>query len=148
GDMVARRSNDVVFFDRTGANSGSASLLVENNENGPFVNGQNVAFVDNSAFGDFVIWNDRTGAGLGQAASDVIKVTDLNGNDLTLSLALIGGGSLDTGNGYYDFSWDAASQTLAVLDFANRQVSIFAVPAPGAVGLLGMAGVIAGRRRR
>ena len=148
GNMVARRSNDVVFFERTGANSGSASLLVENNENGAFINGQNVAYVDNSAFGDFVIWNDRTGTGLGQEALDVIKVTDLSGNELSLSLSLIGGGTLATGSGYYDFSWDAASQTLAVLDYTNRSVSIFAVPAPGAAGLLGMGGLFAARRRR
>lgn len=148
GNMVARRSNDVVFLNRTGGNSGSASLLVENNENGPFINGQNVAYVDNSAYGDFVIWNDRTSAGLGQSAMDVLKVTALDGTELTLSLDLIGGGSLADGNGYYDFSWDAASGTLAVLDFNNRMVHIFAVPAPGAAGLLGMAGLVAARRRR
>lgn len=148
GDMVARRANDVVFFDRTGGNSGSPSLLVNNNENGAFIAGQNVAFVDNSVYGDFVIWNDRSSGGLGQAAADVIKVTDLNGNDLTLSLSLIGGGTLADGNGWYDFSWDAASGTLAVLDFNNRNVHIFAVPAPGAAGLLGVAGLLAARRRR
>lgn len=148
GNMVARRSNDVTLLTRTGANSGTASLLVENNENGAFIAGQNVAYVDNSAFGDFVIWNDRTLNDLGQSAANVLKVTDLNGNSLTLSLDLIGGGTLADGNGWYDFSWDAASGTLAVLDFANRNVHIFAVPAPGAAGLLGLAGLMAARRRR
>jgi len=148
GNMVARRANDVVFFNRTGGNSGSPSLLVNNAENGPFINGQNVAYVDNSVYGEFVIWNDRSSTGLGQAAADVIKVTDLSGTELTLSLDLIGGGTLAAGNGYYDFSWDAASGTLAVLDYNNRMVHIFAVPAPGAAGLLGMAGLVAARRRR
>lgn len=148
GNMVARRSNDLTFFSRSGPNAGSASFIVDNGENAPFVNGQNVAYVDNSAFGDFIIWNDRTGAGLGQSADDVLRVHDTAGNELTLSLDLIGGGALDTGNGYYDFSWDADSGTLAVLDFANRNVHIFAVPTPGAAGLLGMAGLLAARRRR
>ena len=53
-----------------------------------------------------------------------------------------------TGNGAYDFSFDAATQTLAISDFANRQVHIFAVPAPGAAVLLGLAGLAAARRRR
>jgi hypothetical protein len=148
GNMVARRSNDVTFLSRTGPNAGSASLLVENNENGPFIAGQNVAYVDNSAFGDFVIWNDRTSNDLGQSAADALRVTDLDGNSLSLSLELLGGGSLADGNGWYDFSWDAASGTLAVLDFANRNVHIFQVPAPGAAGLLGLAGLTAARRRR
>lgn len=148
GNMVARVANDVTLFNRTGENAGSASYLVNNGANGAFIAGQNVAFVDNSAFGDFVIWNNRTGNGLGQSAANVLRVTDLNGNSLTLSLDLIGGGTLADGNGWYDFSWDAASGTLAVLDFANRNVHIFAVPAPGAAGLLGLAGLMAARRRR
>jgi len=148
GNMVARRSNDVTFLSRTGPNAGTASLLVENNENGPFIAGQNVAYVDNSAYGDFVIWNDRTSNDLGQAASDVLKVTDLNGNQLTLTLNLLGGGTLADGNGYYDFSWDAASGTLAILDFANRNVHIFQVPAPTSAALFGLAGLVASRRRR
>ena len=148
GNMVARRSNDVTFLNRTGPNAGAASLLVENNENAPFIAGQNVAYVDNSAFGDFVIWNDRTSNDLGQSAANVLRVTDLNGDQLTLSLNLLGGGTLADGNGYYDFSWDAASGTLAVLDFANRNVHIFQVPAPTSAALLGLAGLAATRRRR
>lgn len=148
GNMVARVANDLTLYTRTGENSGSASYLANNGANGASVAGQNVAYVDNSAYGDFVIWNDRSVTSSGQSAANTIRVTDLNGNSLTLSLDLIGGGTLADGNGWYDFSWDAASGTLAVLDYTNRNVHIFAVPAPGAAGLLGMAGLIAARRRR
>lgn len=146
GDMVARRSNDVVLFNRTGGNSGSASLLVENNENGPFTNGQNVAYVESAEFGDFVIYNDRVNGNLGQDAANVIKAVGLDGTDLSLNI--FGTAGFELGNGYYDFSWDAASQTLAILDFQNREVIIFEVPAPGAAAVLGLGGLVATRRRR
>lgn len=154
GNMVARRSNDVTFFTRTGPNAGTASFLVENNENGPFVNGQNVAYVDGSAYDDFVLYNDRSTTSLGQAAANVLKAVAINPGDglnptfLSLTLNLIGGGTLADGSGYYDFSWDAASGTLALLDFNSRTVHIFNVPAPGALGLLGLGGIAAIRRRR
>ena len=41
-----------------------------------------------------------------------------------------------------------AAATLAILDFANRQVFIYQVPAPGAVAVLGLGGLAAARRRR
>ena len=40
------------------------------------------------------------------------------------------------GNGYYDFGWDATTSTLAVMDFQNRSVSIFAVPEPSTYATL------------
>lgn len=146
GDMVARRSNDVVLLNRTGANSGSASLLVENNENGAFVGGQNVSYVESSEYGDFVIYNDRATTNLGQSAGDVLKAVRLDGS--TVDLNFFGGPGFDLGSGYYDFSWDAATQTLAILDFQNRKVFIYNVPMPGAGVVLGMGGLMAVRRRR
>ena len=144
GDMVARRANDVVFFDRTGGNSGSASILVDV-ANADFVAGQNVAYVGGSPFGDFVIYNDRSTTSGGQLASVVLTAVDLSGTQLTIT---IDGAGFDPGNGYYDFSYDAATQTLAIVDFANNEVVIYRVPAPGAVGMLGLAGLMAARRRR
>ena len=146
GDMVARRSNDVVFLDRTGPNSGNASLLVENMENGPFVNGQNVSYVEGSEYGDFVIYNDRATGGTGQLPGDVLKAVRTDGSVITLNF--FGGPGFDLGNGYYDFSYDAATDTLAILDFANRQVYIYAVPAPAGAAVLGLGGLVAARRRR
>jgi hypothetical protein len=146
GDMVARRSNDVVLLSRTGGNSGNASLLVENNENGPFVNGQNVSYVESGEYGEFVIYNDRASGSPGQAAADVLKAVRLDGSEITLNF--FGGPGFDLGNGYYDFSYDAATDTLAILDFNNRLVYIYDVPAPGAAAVLGFGGLVAARRRR
>lgn len=148
GNMVARRANDVTMFVRTGENSGTTSFLVNNGANATGINGQNIAYVENSAFGDFVMWNNRAAGAPGQAAENVLKATALDGSSLTLSFDLLGGGTFDLGNGYYDFSWDEASGTLAVLDFFNNNVHIFQVPTPGTAGLLGMAGLLAARRRR
>ncbi|MEM1329753.1 MAG: PEP-CTERM sorting domain-containing protein [Planctomycetota bacterium] len=146
GDMVARRSNDVIYFDRSGGNSGSTTLLVDNGENGAFVNQQNVSFVFDSALGDFVIYNDRAGSGTGQAIGDVLKAVRTDGT--AEALQLINSSLNLTGSGSYDFSYDAQSGTLAILDFAGRRVSIFQVPAPSAAALLGLGGLAASRRRR
>jgi hypothetical protein len=146
GDMVARRANDVVLLSRTGGNSGNPSLLVDNGENAAFVAGQNVSYVESADYGNFVIYNDRSVTSLGQAAADVLKVVDLAGNELSLNL--YGGGMLADGSGYYDFSYDAASGTLAILDFSNREVRIYQVPAPAGAALLGLGGLVAVRRRR
>lgn len=148
GNMVARVANDVTLFTRTGGNSGTASYLVNNGANGAFVAGQNIAMVENSAFGDFVIWNNRAVTNTGQSAETVIRATALDGTGLSIAFELLGGESFALGNGWYDFSWDEASGTLAVLDYLNNNVHIFAVPAPGVAGLLGMAGLMAARRRR
>jgi hypothetical protein len=54
-----------------------------------------------------------------------------------------------TGAGWYDFSWDRASGTLAVSDFSGGFVYIFSVvPAPSSAVLLGLGGLVAARRRR
>jgi hypothetical protein len=148
GDMVARRANDVTFLSRTGGNSGSASILVNNLANAAFVNGQNVAMVESAEFGDFVFYNDRATAAVNQSALNVLKAVSLSGDQLTLNLFGFGGTGFSLGNGYYDFSWDADTQTLAVLDFFNREVFIFEVPTPGALGVLAMGGLVAARRRR
>ena len=63
--------------------------------------------------------------------------------------------STPTGGTIYDFEWDQTSQTLAVVDYTNRNVSIFstAVPEPSttlAAGVctVGLAGLMLRGRRR
>lgn len=148
GDLYARRANDVLKTTRTGGNSGAVSVIVDTNENAPFVNGQNIDFMATSEFGDLVIYNDRTGGGSGQSFASVVNVIDSSGAAVPASFLSLTGGFAD-GNGYYDFDFDAASQTLAVLDFNNRNVHIFqVVPEPSAAVLTLVAGLGLAVRRR
>lgn len=149
GDLYARRSNGLIKTTRTGGNSGSVSTLIPFANSADFVNGHNLAFVSDSLFGDFVIYNNRPTGTEGQLASNVITVLDSAGSPMTIDFTLIGGGTFADGNGYYDFSWDSASGTLAVMDFFNRNVHIFqVVPTPSTVGALALGGLVASRRRR
>lgn len=147
GDLYTRESNRVGKAVRNGDNSfvGAASTVIVALPVQSAVDNQNIAFVNSSAYGSFLIFNDRASAAPGQAASGVIKASDLSGALHTLNF---GSFSFLNGNGAYSFSFDAASQTLAVSDFANRSVYIFAVPTPGTAALLGLGGLIVARRRR
>lgn len=149
GDVYMRRANDLVKATRTGGNSATVSVIADTNENGPFTAGQNVDFIASEDFGDVVIYNDRPNTNTGSFA-DIVNVIDSAGASLSSTFHLIGGGTIADGTGYYDFDFDTASQTLAVMDFSNRNVHIFqlAVPEPGAVCLLaiGALGLLGTRR--
>jgi len=143
GDLYSRANNQVLKSARTGGNAATNTVLASDpafvttanvNLDAPFVNGQNIAFGDIDGF-DFLVTNDRTGAGGGLPTSYV-------GFDPAASL----------GTGYYDFAYDADSQTLAVLDFNNRDVLIFDVvipePATASLGLAAFGGLLLRNRRR
>lgn len=135
GDVYMRRSNDLLKATRTGGNSATVSMLVDNSSNGSFVAGQNLDFMATDLFGDVVIYNDRPATGAANFA-DVVKMIDSSGTPLLATFALLGGGVPAEGVGYYDFDFDAASQTLALLDFGNRNVHIFqVVPEPSSIAI-------------
>jgi hypothetical protein len=147
GDLYTRESNRVGKAVRSGDNSfsgGGSTYIVSANANGSIDN-ENIEFVNSPNQGNFVLYNDRSSVAGGQAFTNVVKAISTSGASLPLNL--IGFSALD-GNGAYDFSYNAASNTLAVSDFSNRQVYLFGVPTPGTLGLLGIAGIAAGRRRR
>ncbi|QOJ01458.1 MAG: hypothetical protein HRU70_13565 [Phycisphaeraceae bacterium] len=146
GNLYARRSNGLIKTTRTGGNSGVASTLVAFNAAADFVSGHNLAFMGGTVEGDVILFNDRLSAASGQGFLSVMKAVTSSGAAVTLDWTLLS--PVADGNGYYSFSYHAASQTLAVADFANNTLHIFAVPAPGAAGLLGLAGLAALRRRR
>ncbi len=108
---------------------------------------------DGGASPNWVIWNDHPSTSSGQPflnatkitsfdrsssanrpyvlnANAAVPVTDVafrkfdpaNGNP---ALTFGSGGDIPDGNGFYDYSWHAQSNQLAILDFANRQVYIF-----------------------
>ncbi|MGP1273540.1 MAG: PEP-CTERM sorting domain-containing protein [Phycisphaerales bacterium] len=147
GNLYYRQQNAIHRIDRTGATTfgGPIELKASNSTN---VNGQNLEIIE--GFGDdLIIYTERLGTATGQNFGDVIQAIDSSGNAVSISFDFIDAfGDAATGNGYYDFSYDSASQTLAVADFLNNQVYIFAVPAPASAALLGLGGLAAARRRR
>ena len=148
GDIWLREGNNVIQGVRSGGNALSATQLIVDEPEADFVNLQTLAYLDGTADGDFVIYNDRETAGPGQAFADVVKVIDVAGNSAAVSWSLLA--PIDDGGGAYDFSWDAATQTLAVSDFTNRNVHLFrAVPEPSAFASMVLAAaIVLGRMHR
>ena len=123
GDVYLRRGNDVVAHTRDGGNSVTGARFIQDNgANGDLVPTQNVAYADLG--GGVVFWNDRASVAVGQPFADVVKCNAANGAPLAIDL---GGFSAPDGDGAYDFSYDATTQTLAVLHCAARKVDVFAV---------------------
>jgi hypothetical protein len=92
--------------------------------------------------GDLLVFNDRSSTVAGQSWTDVIKFTTTSGSEITPTWTFLA--APNTGNSAYDFEWDQPTQTLAVVDYANRNVSIFSVPEPSTwlmlvIGVGGMA---------
>lgn len=150
GDLYTRESNRVGKAVRNGDNSfltvsGGQSVVISATTPASNIDNQNLEFVRSGNQGNFIVFNDRASAGAGQAFANVIKMMDANGTMLAINF---NGFTAADGNGAYDFSYDSASNTLAISDFANRKAYIFGIPTPGALGLLGMAGLVAARRRR
>ncbi|MEM9382844.1 MAG: hypothetical protein AAGB93_23025 [Planctomycetota bacterium] len=121
GNVWLRVGNKVVAWERTGDNSVTNGQVVVDLPEANFVAGQNVAFL---AGPDIVVYNDRSATSGGQAFATVVQFIRADGTPLTADFA---SPLPPAGVGYYDFSWDAASETLAILDFANRNVSIYSV---------------------
>jgi hypothetical protein len=144
GDIYMRENNRVIAADRVNDNTTeNIRVLVE-----PTAAGQAGQFINalNTSFGDYVMYNDRDGTST--TFGDAINLIDTDGNVINTTWNGIDT-TFATSTGWFDFDYDAASGTLAVLDFSNRQVWIFdVVPAPGAMTLLGLFGLAAARRRR
>lgn len=135
GDIWLREGNNVIQGVRNGGNSLSATNLVADEPEADFVPLQTLAYMDGAVGGDLVIYNDREVPNVGQVFTDVVKVIDPAGVVQPLNLNLLA--PVMDGVGAYDFSWDGSSGTLAISDFANRNIHIFGVvPEPGSVSLL------------
>ncbi len=160
GDIYVRVANYLVKTTRSGDNSTSGSVLLFNpGAQAAFINGQNLQYISDwgGTGNDFVMYNPRADANAGKVfGNTVLGVTPAGVAEALTFLNLDGSGPFvpaGTSTGYYDFSYDRATSTLAVLDFSNRRVYIFddvagVVPEPSALGLVAAAGLMGLRRRR
>lgn len=151
GNVYAREGAQLIKFTRTGPDSfmtpfGPSMILngVADGSLGDNSIGQNVSIVND--FGGIALYNDRfTGS---DALADILKAVDLDGNAVSIDFTNDASFFLNS-TGIYDFSYDSASQTLAVSEWSSGRVYIYSVvPAPGVAGLFGMTGLLAARRRR
>lgn len=124
GDLYTRESNRVGKANRDADNHfvGGASSYIGTVTASGVVDQENIAFMDLTGQGPFLIFNDRSVTSSGQSFSTVVKLFDTNGTPQTLTWDTI---PFATGNGAYDFSWDAASGTLAISDSLNRRLYIY-----------------------
>jgi hypothetical protein len=143
GTIVARANNQLIVSARNPDNTAIAVPLAERitppNGVQSAVPGQNCQILTGLAGGDVVIWNDRWSADAGKPFNVVQRVTllsdksdvpvtwlDGDGSPLTFGA----GADIADGNGQYAYSWDEASQTLAICDSASRIVTFFTTQAP------------------
>jgi hypothetical protein len=149
GDLYTRESNRIGRAGRTGDNTFSASTVLGSLATATTVDTQNIAFVNSATAGNLLIVNNRTVATGGQAFTSVVQGFTTTGASVPLQFFLNGSAwAAPAGNGAYDFSFDASTNTLAVVDFANRNLYVFQIPTPGAAALLGLGSLVAFRRRR
>jgi autotransporter-associated beta strand protein len=136
GDVYGRSSNAVFKAVRDGVNSTSSQSKIWT----PFLedarSGQNIAFMGNTSLGNLLVFNDRDGtqnlpfANAADPSLQYVKLTDTSGNSVSGTWNFLGGGTPTSTAGYYDFAYDATTQTLAVTDASQNRVSIFKFGAP------------------
>jgi len=132
--LFIRSHNDVFFADRNGDNTTQQAnnAMILDLPDGPFINYQHIAFMDTTNDGDLLILNDRNSGGAGQDFFTVTNVIDTTGAAQTANFTFLPNADSspftpDTGAGWYDYDFDAASQTLALLDTSNRFVHVFQI---------------------
>ncbi|MBK8977043.1 MAG: hypothetical protein IPM29_14100 [Planctomycetes bacterium] len=124
GDIYLREGNNVIAWMRTGDNAVANPVLVfDQNPDADFINQQNLAVLRGPT-GVIVLYNDRALNSTNQGFSQVVKAAFADGRPVSLDF---GSFSPNPGNASYDFSYDAATRTLALLDFSNRNVHLFNV---------------------
>jgi hypothetical protein len=124
GDIWLRRSNKVIACDRVGGNAVANSRIVVDATAADFINNQNIAFCRTGAE-NVIFWNNRSAGANGQLWTNVIQCNRTSdGASMTIDWR---GFIAPNSAGAYDFSFDKTTNTLAISDFVNKVVHIFAV---------------------
>ena len=123
GDVWLREGNNVIHAVRGGDNVITTVNVPVDVADQDLINGQNLAYIDLGG-NDWILYNDRASSSGGQDFFAVTQAVRPDGSPVSLTFV---GTSPAVSAAYYDYSWDAASQTVAVLDFTNRNVHIFGV---------------------
>ena len=134
GDIYGRTGNWVTKAVRTGTNSTDTPIALWNTYTGSSVLGQNLAFMGTSTNGNLVVFNERSDASYPQTFVQSMNVIDSNGAAQSVSWNFLTGTSsgytTTTKTGWYGFSFDPGTQTLAVVQPQEYRVSVFKLGAP------------------
>ncbi len=132
GDVYGRTGNWVTKAVRTGTNSADTPIALWNTYTGSNVVGQNIAFLSNTTNGDLVVFNERSDSSYPQTLSQAVQFLDPNGAGQSATWNFLGGASSGDvqKTGWYDFSFDPVTQTLAIAQPETYRVSIFKFGSP------------------
>lgn len=122
GDIYIRSSNDVFVGRRTGDNVTVTSVLFDLVD-ANLVNQQNICFLSTPT-GSVVLCNDRATSAGNQAFANVIRAVRTTGVEQVIDWGTF---VPNTGAAAYDFSYDRATNTLAISDYFLRKVYLFQV---------------------
>lgn len=148
GDFYRIARNDISRWMGTGATTGAAAV---NNFNGAggvaaVQKGSGLVGPNDPAFNGSI-----EGVILMQIAIDVAAVGSGESHTIDLDVPLAGLGGRNATTGLREASWftgasDSFGNIKGVVSVGMGQINI--IPAPGALALLGLGGIVAGRRRR
>lgn len=162
GDVYMKGTNLLTKTVRTGSNasysnSAAPETIILANQPTTTAIGSTLGFMNaitsgtvnaftNAYSGNLVVYNNMA-APVATAWTSAINFINPagNGTPVSASWTFLSAPAANA-SGIYDFSWDATSQTLAVLDYSNRSVSIFstAVPEPSTWAMLVIGGGVGG----
>jgi hypothetical protein len=124
GDAYVREGNNVIRGFRSGPNSIGATLPIVDVPDADFVIGQNIAFCDRP-LGSVIVYNDRdTNGSVQQPFDQVVQFRRPDGSTPPITFL---GNPQPGSSAIYDFAWHAPSGTLVILDFTNRQATLYAL---------------------
>ena len=117
GDLYGRTNGQVTKAVRTGTNSADPRTVLYNTGTGN-ASGQNIAFMSNTVAGDLVAFNVRAASGNSYTFKQAVQLMSTSGSVQSVKWNFLGGsayGDQSVQGAIYDFAFDPASQTLAVV---------------------------------